>query len=64
MFKMPIGMSLYKLTFEKSFHVLVELKHRALWAIKRLNFNMRAMKDKRMLQLNEFNEFCNNAYKK
>ena len=39
-FKMILGMSSYRLVFGKTFHLPVEFKHRALWAIKQLNFNL------------------------
>nr|KYP35931.1 hypothetical protein KK1_042990 [Cajanus cajan] len=40
-YKTPIGLSPYHLVYGKSFHLLVELKHRAYWALKALNFNSR-----------------------
>jgi len=38
--KMILGMSSYRLVFGKASHLPIELEHRALWAIKQLNFNL------------------------
>lgn len=38
-FKTPIGMSSYQSMFGKAFYLPVDLKHRALWALKKLNFD-------------------------
>ena len=41
---------------------IVAIKHRALWAIKKLNFDFQAMGERWLLQLNELEEIRNNSY--
>ena len=52
----------YQLVFEKAYHLLVELEHRALWAIKKFNFDIKNVGSNRRLQLNELDEQRNEAY--
>ncbi|XP_038877468.1 uncharacterized protein LOC120069749 [Benincasa hispida] len=61
-FKTPIGMSPYALVFEKAYHMLLELEHKAMWVSKKLNFNLSSTGEVRKLQLNELVEWRMNAY--
>ncbi|PIN05056.1 DNA-directed DNA polymerase [Handroanthus impetiginosus] len=61
-FKKPIGMSLYNLNFRKTCHLPIELEHNAYWAIRKLNFDIQAAGENRLLQLNELDEFRLQAY--
>ncbi|GKB87090.1 reverse transcriptase domain-containing protein [Tanacetum coccineum] len=61
-FKRPIGCTPYKLVYEKSCHLPIELEHKAYWALKHANFDLQTAGDHRKLQLNELNELHNQAY--
>nr|GEX78829.1 reverse transcriptase domain-containing protein [Tanacetum cinerariifolium] len=61
-FKTPIGCTPYKLVYGKSCHLPIELEHKAYWALKHVNFNLKTAGDHRKLQLNELNELRDQAY--
>ncbi|XP_019172467.1 PREDICTED: uncharacterized protein LOC109167851 [Ipomoea nil] len=61
-FKTPIGVSPFKLVFGKSCHLPVEYEHKAYWAVSRLNLEEDSAREKRLLHLNELEEFRMDAY--
>nr|GEX23189.1 reverse transcriptase domain-containing protein [Tanacetum cinerariifolium] len=52
-YKTPIGCTPYKLVYEKSCHLPIELEHKANWALKHVNFDLKTAGDHRKLQFNE-----------
>lgn len=42
-------MSLYRIVFEKTFHLPSELENRTYWAIWKLNFNAKAFGEKKVI---------------
>nr|GEX45455.1 reverse transcriptase domain-containing protein [Tanacetum cinerariifolium] len=46
-YKTPIGCTLYKPVYRKACHLPVELEHKAYWALKHANFNLKTADDPR-----------------
>ncbi|GKC28998.1 hypothetical protein Tco_1036292, partial [Tanacetum coccineum] len=60
-FKTPISCTPYKLVSRKSCHLPIKLEHKAYWALKHANFDLKTADDHRKLQLNELNELRDQA---
>nr|GEY12446.1 reverse transcriptase domain-containing protein [Tanacetum cinerariifolium] len=55
-YKTPNGCTPYKLVYVKSYHLPIKLKHKAYWALKHVNFDLKTAGDHRKLQLNELHD--------
>nr|GFC41402.1 reverse transcriptase domain-containing protein [Tanacetum cinerariifolium] len=61
-YKTSIGCTPYILVYSKACHLPYEIEHKAYWALKHTNFDLRTAGDHRKLQLNELSELRDQAY--
>nr|GEZ23527.1 reverse transcriptase domain-containing protein [Tanacetum cinerariifolium] len=61
-FKTSVSCTPYRLVYEKACHLPLELEHKAYWALKHGNCDLKTAGDHRKLQLNELNELRDQAY--
>ncbi|GJV34895.1 reverse transcriptase domain-containing protein [Tanacetum coccineum] len=62
-FKTPIGCTPYKLVYGKACHLPIKLEHKAYWALRHCNFDLKSAGDHRKVKMNELNELLDQAYK-
>jgi transposase InsO family protein len=55
-YKMSIGTTSYQLVYRKTCHLPVVLEHKAFWAIKKWNMDLKAVGIKRKIQIAELEE--------
>nr|GEY96714.1 reverse transcriptase domain-containing protein [Tanacetum cinerariifolium] len=61
-YKTPIGCTPYKLVYGKAYHLPIELEHKAYWALKHADFDLKIAGDHMKVQINELNELRDQAY--
>ncbi|GJV30980.1 hypothetical protein Tco_1391380, partial [Tanacetum coccineum] len=61
-YKTPTGCTPFILVYGKACHLLVEIEHKAYWALKQCNMDLTAAAKNRFMELNELMELRDRAY--
>ncbi|XP_015572731.2 uncharacterized protein LOC107260984 [Ricinus communis] len=61
-YRTSTGFTPYRLVYRKSCHLLVDLEHRTLWALRTCNFDVDSVGKQRQWQLNKLDEWHQQAY--
>ena len=61
-YKTPMGMSPYKMVYDKVCHLPLELEHKAFWAVRELKADAKLAGEKRLMNLTSLDEWRSEAY--
>ncbi|GJU80517.1 reverse transcriptase domain-containing protein [Tanacetum coccineum] len=61
-YKTPTGCTPFRMVYGKAFHLPVEIKHKAYWALKQCNMDLTTVVKNHFMELNELMELRDGAY--
>jgi len=61
-FKTLLGITPFHLLYGKACHLTMVLEHKAAWAVKMMNFDIKSVAERRLFQLNELDEIRIHPY--